>query len=119
MARVRAGSEPGGMNRTEREYAGVLDLRVAAGEVARWRFEPLKFRLGAACFYTPDFEVVLADGTLEYHEVKGGHWMEDARVKIKAVAALFADRRFVAVQKRRKKDGGGWKVEEIKPGPGR
>lgn len=98
------------MNKTERAYADDLELRRLAGEILRWRFEPLKFRIGHACFYTPDFEVVLPDGTVQYHEVKG-FWRDDARVKIKAVASLFNDRHFQAVQKA----GMGWKVEEIKP----
>lgn len=109
MARVVVG--PDGMNKTERAYSAKLSLDKSEGLIQEWRFEPLKFRIGHACFYTPDFEIVTSDGLLEYHEVKG-YWMDDARVKIKAVARLFRDRRFVAVKKAKR---GGWDFEEIKP----
>ena len=49
------------------------------------------------------------DGALEMHEVKG-HWMEDARVKMKVAADMYPFR-FIAVQPIAKKAGGGWKVE--------
>lgn len=109
MVRVAVG--PDGMNKTERRYADHLELQRVMGEVDGWRFEPLKFRIGHGCFYTPDFEVVTADGYLEYHEVKG-FWRDDARVKIKAVARLFRDRKFIAVQLVK----GAWEFEDIKPG---
>lgn len=113
MVRV-ATAPPDGMNKTERAYAERLDMLLHAGEIRRWRFEAVRFVLGDRCTYTPDFEVVMPDGTVVYHEVKG-FWRDDARVKIKAAARQFNDRRFIAVQKRPKKDGGGWSVEEIKP----
>lgn len=102
------------MNGTEAEYATLLEANRLAGEIRSWRFERIRFVLADRCTYTPDFEVVLPDGTLEYHECKG-FWRDDARVKIKVAAREFADRRFIAVQKRPKKRGGGWDVEEIKP----
>lgn len=64
-----------------------------------------------AARYTPDFAVMLADGVIEMHEVKG-YWTEDARAKIKVAANKFPFR-FVAVYKQAKKDGGGWRIEEF------
>ena len=104
---VRVVSGPDGMNKTERRYAQTLELD---DRVTTWRFEPLKFRLAAGCFYTPDFEVVTADGLLQYHEVKG-FWRDDARVKIKVAARLFRDRKFIAVQWKAKR----WVFEVISP----
>lgn len=112
---IKLRESPDGMNKTERAYRDRLEMERMGGEIRTWRFEPVKFKLGRACFYSPDFEVVRADGTLEYHEVKGGHWEDDARVKIKTAADLFPDRRFLAVQRLPAKAGGGWKVEEIPP----
>jgi len=106
MAIVRKGDD--GMNTTERAYAMKLEAERIDGTITTWRFEPLKFRIGKACFYTPDFEVVTKDGHLEYHEVKG-RWMEDARVKIKVAASQYSDRRFVAVQWKKRV----WVFEEI------
>ena len=99
-----------GMNKTEAAYADYLDLLESSGEILRWDFEALKLRLAPSTFYTPDFLVVMADGTMELREVKG-FWRDDARVKIKVAARMFPMFRFVAVTKRRKKDGGGWDVE--------
>jgi hypothetical protein len=101
----------GAMNKTEAAYATTLDQRRAAGDVAWFKFEGLKFRLADNTFYTPDFTVMLADGTLEAHEVKG-HWQDDARAKIKIAADLYP-LRFIAVQPLPKKVGGGWKIEDF------
>lgn len=97
----------GAMNRTEAEYARHLELRKAAGEIAWYRFEGWTFRLANRCLYTPDFAVMLADGSLEAHEVKG-FWTDDARVKVKVAAEMYPVR-FVAIRKERQ----GWQVEEF------
>jgi hypothetical protein len=74
------------MNRTEAEYAGMLDLRMRAGDIVWWRFEAIKIRLADNTFYTPDFLVLLSDMRLECHEVKGAFVMDDAKVKLKVAA---------------------------------
>lgn len=99
----------GKLNKTEQAYADHLTLRQRAGEIAWFRFEGLKVRLADNTFYTPDFAVMLADGTLECHEVKG-YWHDDARVKIKVAAELYPFQ-FIAVKALAKKHGGGWSVE--------
>lgn len=99
----------GVMNKTEAAYAATLDERRTAGEVAWFKFEGIKLRLADKTFYTPDFFVMLADGSLEAHEVKG-YWQDDARVKIKIAANMFPIR-FIAIQAKPKKDGGGWLFE--------
>ena len=101
----------GEMNKTEAAYGLELERRKQAGEVLWSKFEGLKFRLADNTFYTPDYAVMLADGELQAHEVKG-HWEDDARVKIKIAAALFP-LRFVAIMAKTKKAGGGWELEEF------
>lgn len=101
----------GEMNKTEGAYAERLRALQAAGEVQWHRFEGMKLRLADNTFYTPDFAVMAADGVMECHEVKG-HWQDDARAKIKIAAAMYPFR-FIAVKVRRKRDGGGWEVEEF------
>lgn len=81
--------KPGQMNGTEAKYAELLQLRKLAGEVILWHFEDIKFNLGDRCFYTPDFTVWLADGTMELVDVKGGVIADDALVKIKVAAEKF------------------------------
>jgi hypothetical protein len=95
------------MNRTEAAYAITLDMRMRVGEILWYEFEALKLRLADNTFYTPDFFVMLADRSLECHEVKG-FWQDDARVKIKVAAEHFPFR-FVAVKKSKQ----GWETEEF------
>lgn len=101
----------GEMNKTEAAYDDRLKLMAHAGEIQWHKFEGVKLRLADNTFYSPDFAVMLADGTMEMHEVKG-FWQDDARAKIKIAAALFPFR-FIAVKVKPKKDGGGWAIEEF------
>lgn len=92
-------------NKTEAAFAKELDCRPS---ILWWSFEPLKLRLAKGCFYSPDFVVLYADGSVHVYEVKG-FWRDDARVKIKTAAALFPLFHFHAVQKIK----GGWKYEDF------
>ena len=106
LGRMKSGK----MNKTEIAYSQYLEALKACGEIVWWKFEAIKLRLADNTFYTPDFFLMLANGQLECREVKGGYWMDDARVKIKTAAELFPFR-FIAVQKKSNKQGGGWKIE--------
>jgi hypothetical protein len=97
----------GAMNKTEAAYERDLRDAVTLGDVAWYRFEGLKLRLADKTFYTPDFAVMLANGQMECHEVKG-FWHDDARVKIKVAAEQYPFR-FIAVKPLPK--GGGWQRE--------
>lgn len=105
LGRLKTGER----NKTEAAYESLLKQRQMAGEVAWFRFEGMKLRLADNTFYTPDFAVMLKGGMMEMHEVKG-HWMDDARAKIKIAAEMYPFR-FLAVMPKAKKDGGGWNVE--------
>lgn len=107
LGRLKSGS----MNKTEAEYAIALERRKIAGEVAWYKFEGIKFRLADNTFYTPDFLVMLQDGQMQVHEVKG-FWTDDARVKIKVAADLYPFQ-FYAIKANAKKNGGGWLVESF------
>ena len=101
----------GKMNGTEAAYAMQLEADKQRGAILWYKFEALKLRLADNTFYTPDFAVMDRDGVIECHEVKG-HWMDDARAKIKIAADLYPFR-FYAIKKKAKKHGGGWDVEEF------
>lgn len=101
----------GAMNKTETRYAQHLTLLQHAGTVLWWRFEGVKLRLADNTFYTADFFVMVADGTLEVHEVKG-FWEDDARVKIKVAADQYPFR-FLAFKAEPLKRGGEWIAEEF------
>ncbi|TYK72126.1 DUF1064 domain-containing protein [Comamonas sp. Z1] len=103
--RMKAGE----MNGTEQAYHDHLTQRQHAGEIAWFKFEGMTFKLADDTRYTPDFMVMLADGQLQAHEVKG-YWTDDARVKTKVAASLFPIE-FIAIKKKAKKDGGGWDKE--------
>ena len=90
----------GQMNKSEAEYAALLDARKSLGEVVWFRFEGVKLRLADNTFYTPDFVVMRADGLMEMHEFKG-HWTDDGRAKIKIAAEMYPFR-FLAIRKARK-----------------
>jgi hypothetical protein len=83
-------------------------LLLRAGEIRGWKFEAVKLRLADKTFYTPDFLVVLKDGSLEFHETKG-FWRDDARVKIKVAAELYPMFRFAALKKKK----GNWTREDF------
>lgn len=90
------------MNNLERSYGSeILSVRMMAGEVASYYFDAFKLRIAEGTFYTPDYVVILADGTVEFHETKG-HWEEDARVKIKVAASIYPEFKFIAVTRVKK-----------------
>lgn len=101
-----------GMNKTEAEYAGMLEIRRQRGEVAWWKYEAVTLKLADSTRYTPDFMVMLADGRLEVHETKGGFIREDGWLKLKLAAEAFPFRFFLC-QKMAKKAGGNWVFKEV------
>lgn len=103
--------KPGEMNKTEARYAAHLEAMKQRGEIHWYKFEGLKFRLADKTFYTPDFAVMVADGHIELHEVKG-YWQDDAKVKIKIAADMYP-MRFLAVMVLPHKQGGGWSYEDF------
>ncbi|WP_257605413.1 hypothetical protein [Pseudomonas sp. UMAB-40] len=104
----------GVMNATETKYAAHLDELKLAGDVLWWRFEPVKLLLAPLTTLTPDFMLMLADGAIELHDVKGAKaiYEDDAKVKMK-VAAKDYPFVFRVVFPKAKKDGGGWLIEVV------
>jgi hypothetical protein len=98
---------PGKMNKLEKSYQDILEHRKLAGEIVRYRYEALKFKLAPNTFFTPDFMVTFED-RVEIHETKG-FWEEDARIKIKMAAELFPEFVFMGVQYKKKI----WMFEEF------
>jgi hypothetical protein len=90
-------------NKTEAAYEAYLNLRKITGEVVWFQFEGMTFKIGPDCRYTPDFCILLTDGTLEMHEVKGtekrfrrsgevvktARYEDDSKVKIAVAASQF------------------------------
>lgn len=100
----------GVMNKTEARYASeVLELGKLEGEIKEYWYESVKLKLADGAWFTVDFFVLLSNGILECHEVKG-FWRESARVRIKVAAERYPFR-FVSASRIKKKAGGGWAME--------
>ena len=105
LGRLKSGQ----MNKTESAYAEYLKIKLCAGDILWYKFEGIKFKLADNTHYTPDFAVMMSDGQIEIHEVKG-FWLDKARVKIKVAADMYPFK-FIAIKVKSKKSGGGWEVE--------
>lgn len=100
----------GELNPCESKYQRHLELRKQAGEVLWYKFEAITFKLAERTTYRPDFMVMLADGSLETHEVKGAKaiFMDDAKVKVKVFAEQFPIRMLVVYPTKNNQ----WIIEE-------
>ncbi len=101
MFRVRFGNKYGAKtsvhngisyhSKKEAGYAAQLELRLRAGDIKEIKRQvsiPLDVNGRHICNYIIDFVVTLADGTLEYIEVKGFE-TDVWRIKWKLFEALF------------------------------
>jgi hypothetical protein len=105
----------GTMNATETKYAAHLDELRLAGDVLWWKFEAITLTLAPKTTLTPDFMLMLADGAIELHDVKGAKaiYTDDAKVKMKVAAQMFPFV-FRVVFPVAKGEGGGWSIEEVR-----
>jgi len=102
---------PDGMNNLERKYADHLRKLQLAGQIHSFAFERHNLKLADKTYYRPDFEVMLPDGTIEFHEVKG-FMQEDANVKLKVAADQFPQFVFRLVKWDRLE---GWNIRALPP----
>lgn len=108
MKRAKTYRKPGTMNKTEAAYAALLESYKKEGDILDYMYEAYTLKLGKDCRYTPDFAVILKDGELEFHEVKG-FWREDAKAKLRTAARQFPHR-FRSVEKSKSKSG--WDITD-------
>ena len=110
-ATAKGRKKPGVMNKTEAAYFEYLKSRDDVEEI---EYEMTSFGLAPGCKYTPDFLVMLKDGEVQFHEVKGARaiFQDDAKVKIKVAASMVPFRFFVVFPSKTKK--GEWDIEEVK-----
>lgn len=74
----------------ELEYLRILEDRKYMGHIHDFALKPGSWRIGDNSHYQPDFLVIAADGTVEYHEVKGRtRYAKASLTKIKAAARLY------------------------------
>jgi len=98
-------------NGLETDYANHLQSLLLAGEILFWAFEKIRLTLADRQTFLPDFFVIQADGTAEFHETKG-YWREDARGKIKTAAQQFPCFVFKGVKRGKSK---AWEYENFLP----
>lgn len=108
-AKVRAADLFQGMNRTESDWAIELEARRRVGEIEHWSFESVRLKLANGAWYTPDFFVVVSDGSIEIHETKG-FMREAARVRLLTAAQLYPWFKFLLVKRGKRVR---WDVQEI------
>ena len=100
----------GEMTKAEAMYDQELAVMKAAGLIEWYAYESATFKLGVDARYTPDFMVMLADGTLEAVDVKGGGMVQEASmVRIRAFALQFPIRMVIATLQK----NGGFERKEI------
>lgn len=109
----------GAMNKTEAKYASELELQKRSGLISDYWFEPFSLRLsspecGQPARYTPDFMILMPDGTTIVDDVKNSSIDDNAAiVRIKCAAELFPLWVFRLVRPRKIKDGGGFEAQEV------
>lgn len=76
--------------RSNAERSCLTDVVMPAlslGKIRAWAYELVELELGRVS-WTPDFLVVMPDGSLEVWEVKGHMWSQDS-VRIRSVVSVF------------------------------
>lgn len=101
---------PGVMNSTEKAMAQELAIEQAAGKILWWAFEAFTLKLAHDTRLTVDFQILHADQSFEFRDVKG-HPEDDYLVKMRVAADRFWMFRFTQWTPK----GGGWEVREFGP----
>jgi hypothetical protein len=103
-------------NKTEAAYMSHLEGMKKRGEITAWWFEEVTLVLSRSRpnvkvqQYTPDFMVMLTDGLIEFHEVKGFAYQTGMN-KLKVAGDKFPFT-FRLAKKNKKAQGGGWDIIE-------
>lgn len=106
----------GERNKTEAEYEALIE---ADPRVVKHWFEPMSIRLshpdgGQGARYTPDFMILMDDGTIYIDDVKGSGLDDNAAiVRLKCAAEQYPLWVFRLAKKRRVRDGGGFEIREV------
>lgn len=95
-------------SKLEQAYADYLHTLFLAGEIRMYRYEPIRFTLAPNTTLTPDFQVILSDGTMEFRETKG-FCRDDAMAKLKICARMYPEWKFWLVKRKR----GVWEHKEL------
>jgi len=115
-AKRRRGDSPFDSKAEEDYYREVLEPRVRSGDLRTVRPHGVKLRLADRTWYTVDFYAESNAGHIELHEVKGtmGDGLDaKGAVKRKVAVERYPAYRWFLATRRRKKDGGGFRIESL------
>lgn len=108
VSKPRIRQNAAGLNKTEQAFSDYL--RGELFELQEMFTQAFTLKLGNGVRYTPDF-VTRHGGHFAAYEVKG-FMRDDACVKIKVAASIYAFMDFFLVTKRK---GGGWDIQPVLP----
>lgn len=81
-------------SKAEARHAAMLETMLRAGSIRSWKHEPKTFYFPnvkrGSVSYKPDFEVVDANGSVVFHEVKG-RWDRKSVEKLRLMARHFPE----------------------------
>lgn len=89
------------MNGIETRFSRILEAAKKRGEIQRWGFEEVAFRLAPSTVYNPDFLAVLPQGQWLFIETKG-YLRDDAAVKFKIAAGRYPEHSWVMLKEDKK-----------------
>jgi len=101
--RVIGGKRKYYRSRWEANYARYLQSLKDADDIKSWEHEPKVFWFSqtkkGGVGYLPDFRVILKNGSVEYHEVKG--WMDErSKSKIEGMQKFYPDTSLILIQQK-------------------
>lgn len=82
--------EPNKLEQRHRDT--VIEAGIRSGEYVEAFYECLTFAIqhdDQRISYTPDWVILRTDGEIECHEVKGGVWRGDSRIRFKLAAGKY------------------------------
>jgi len=79
------------MNKTEAEFARILEAMWSRGEIVSFVYEGLRLKYADGLYYKADFVVMNPDKSVTLIETKGGHIWDRDKVRFRACAAEWRD----------------------------
>ena len=82
-----------------------------AGQIARYQYEPVVFKIANGMTYRPDWRAVESNGKVRIYEVKGAFVYEGSTEKLKSAAFLYPEYEWYLCQWK----SGQWTIQKVLP----
>lgn len=89
------------MNGIETRFSKFLDQIQRQGEIVRWGYEEVTFKLAPATSYTPDFLIILPNRHWVLVETKG-FLRDDAAIKFKIAAEKYPEHSWLMLKEEKR-----------------